>query len=745
MPDSVGSAPDFANWTSPEPSGLDIPVCITKFPTAGASSKEERRLPLRAIVGALRDTRADAKAALPWLKLAAFGDLRTERNSLRHDRNVLSIHGVEGDYDGEQITIERARQILAQAGIAAILYTSPSHTPQAPRWRVLCPTSEALPPAERARLLARLNGLFVGALSRESFTLSQSYYYGAIGEAPHHVVVAIDGRPIDLAHELDAQAIGRPEPPKPPPASVNYQPHALGDGTATRYARKALENECSAIVNAPDGGKHHALNKAAYSIGGLVTAGEIDEGYALGSLADALGAIRHRCEDFAAAERTLRQAFEDGKAARRIVPEAAPAFDPSGLGIFRQKETTGEISPGTPGASKTADPAPGEISPTSPQSPLWVDIDAWEPQAIPRRPWVVPNYLMRGSVSVLSGQGAGGKSSLVVAWTISAATGAPIGEFKPPQPLICVNYNTEDDQDEQRRRYSAALADAGKEPRDIARRVLRCGPQSIGTLFERDQQTGRVVPTTAMQALEYLCEQSGADVLICDPLAELHNAEENDNTAMRAVVAAFRGMAQRLGIAILILHHDRKGNNAPGDMDRMRGASSITGAVRVMLTLTTMSQEEAEKFNIPPDQRRRHFRVDGAKSNYAPAQDAEWWRLSGVEIPNGETVAAARPWSPPGAFDGIAMSTCVAILEAMQRGLSGAPYGSQGKARGELFAMLAAEPFNLPKGQASALIAAWLSTGTITEQADCPSPNSNHRRSGFVVNPAKISEMRHGT
>ena len=352
------------------------------------------------------------------------------------------------------------------------------------------------------------------------------------------------------------------------------------------------------------------------------------------------------------------------------------------------------------------------------------------------------DYFLRGSVSILSGQGAGGKSSLVVAWTISMATGAPMGGFKPPAPMICVNYNTEDDQDEQRRRYSAALANADKDPRDIARRVLRCGPQSIGTLFERDHNTGRVVATAAMRALEDLCEQAGADVLICDPLAELHNAEENDNTAMRAVIAAFRGMAQRLNIAILILHHDRKGNNAPGDMDRMRGASSMGGAVRVALTLTTMSQEEAEKFGIQPDQRRRHFRVDGAKSNYAPAQDAEWWRLSGVEIANGETVAAAAPWAPPGAFDGVSMSTCVAVLDAMHRGINGAPFGSQGKARGELFAMLAAEPFNLPKGQAGALIAAWLASGVLAERADCQSPNSNHRRAGFVVNTAKLSEMR---
>jgi hypothetical protein len=310
----------------------------------------------------------------------------------------------------------------------------------------------------------------------------------------------------------------------------------------------------------------------------------------------------------------------------------------------------------------------GKEAPKASGEPLWVDMDEWTPGAIPKRPWVVPGYFMRGAVSILSGQGAGGKSSLIVCWTVAGSTGATVGDFKPAEPLIMVNYNVEDELDEQRRRYSAALTAAGSDPAAIRNRVIRCGPHDVGTLFERDNNTGRVLPTLAMAALEKLITDSGADVLICDPLAELHNAEENDNTAMRSVVAAFRSMAKRLNIAVMVLHHDRKGNNTPGDMDRMRGASAVSGAVRVALTLSTMSQEEADKFGIAPEDRRRHFRVDGAKSNYAPAQEAEWWRLDGVEIANGETVAACRPWMPPSAFAGLSMGDCVAVLDTMRSG-----------------------------------------------------------------------------
>jgi hypothetical protein len=392
---------------------------------------------------------------------------------------------------------------------------------------------------------------------------------------------------------------------------------------------------------------------------------------------------------------------------------------------------------------ETIDPETGEILP-APLSvpPLWVDEDEPDPAAIPPRPWIVPGYLMRGSVSVLSGQGAGGKSSLVVAWSIALADGKPLGAFHPRDAFKVINYNVEDDQDEQRRRYAAAAIARRMPLSTMAGRIIRCGPHDVGTLFERDPNNGRIFPTPAMDELEKLAKNHLVDVLICDPLAELHNAEENDNTAMRAVIAAFRAMAKRLGIAILILHHDRKGNSAPGDMDRMRGASAVGGAVRVALTLSTMSQEEADRLSIPPESRRAHFRIDGAKSNYAPSQDAEWWRLAGYEIANGETVAACLPWVPPSPFDGLSMADCVAAIDAIHAGTKDGYAWATAKQAGDDWAgRVLTNSHCRTDAQASTIIAAWVKEGVLSEDM-LPSPRRGHKRNAFVVNLEKVSEMR---
>lgn len=95
-------------------------------------------------------------------------------------------------------------------------------------------------------------------------------------------------------------------------------PRQAGDGT--RYGLQALDNECQAILSAPDGAKHDTLNRAAFSIGGLVAAGELAEGPALHALASALAGIASRCEDYPAAQTTLGAAFRAGVAKPREAP-----------------------------------------------------------------------------------------------------------------------------------------------------------------------------------------------------------------------------------------------------------------------------------------------------------------------------------------------------------------------------------------------------------------------------------------
>lgn len=228
---------------SPTESGLDRKLTVTRFNDPKARTKSEPRVSLRTLAAKMPARIAASKAELPLLKLATFGGAKTAKGSLRNNANVLAIEGVEGDYDGERMTVEEACAKLRKAGLSALIYTSPSHRPGKPRWRVLCPTSRPLPPGERERLIARVMGVLDGKLAAESFTLSQTYYYGAVAGQPAPHVELVEGRPVDLADNLDARALDkRGEPYGAPDVEPEDDGDDLsGEPDAERIA-KALDS-----------------------------------------------------------------------------------------------------------------------------------------------------------------------------------------------------------------------------------------------------------------------------------------------------------------------------------------------------------------------------------------------------------------------------------------------------------------------------------------------------------------------
>jgi hypothetical protein len=189
-------------------------MIVTFFSDHAAADKRERDLSLDDLAELIREAMAPSKEQLPWLKLARFGECRKYKEngklgSLRNNEKVVATTGVEGDYDAGEIGFDDAVETLEKAGIQAIVYTSPSHTPQKPRWRVLCPFSAELPASGRDHMMARLHGLFRGAFAPESWVLSQSYYYGSVGDGVRAEVTDATTT-IDLADELDEIAIRKP-------------------------------------------------------------------------------------------------------------------------------------------------------------------------------------------------------------------------------------------------------------------------------------------------------------------------------------------------------------------------------------------------------------------------------------------------------------------------------------------------------------------------------------------------------
>ena len=144
--------------------------------------------------------------------------------------------------------------------------------------------------------------------------------YVIVPPSPGYAIA--DNAPVSEVPDWLLPALCPPEPDRLPAAghSVGPRQNAPRREGASALGNEALNERCHEIRTAGDGSKHRAINEAAFAVGGLVSAGEIEEAHAWAELRDALAAILPRCKDQRAAEKTLARAFREGMARPQSPP-----------------------------------------------------------------------------------------------------------------------------------------------------------------------------------------------------------------------------------------------------------------------------------------------------------------------------------------------------------------------------------------------------------------------------------------
>jgi RecA-family ATPase len=294
----------------------------------------------------------------------------------------------------------------------------------------------------------------------------------------------------------------------------------------------------------------------------------------------------------------------------------------------------------------------------------------------PPRVWLVPGVLTPGAVTLAFGPANQGKSLLMTGWAVSLALGLPTGtSFRPTRAFRVMTLFAEEDGDEQKRRFIAATLAHGVSLDKLTGQVHRLVCSGLATLLSVDNRTGDIGETLVWKAMVAEIRAFRPDVLMLDPLVELHTAEEKDNTKLKAVISKLRELAVAFGMAVVLTHHTRKGEIEPGMLEAARGASAIGGAVRVAFTVIEMTEVEAKTFGIPADRRRYYLRVDEARNAYAPpAYTADWFMKKSIRLSNGEAAGALVPWPAP-----VPVTPDAALVAALVRDIGQGCAAAQGQ------------------------------------------------------------------
>lgn len=554
------SSPDI------KPSPLDRPLTITFFASFAASDKREQTISLRSLTPKIKNTTHSLKAKLPWLKLARFGDLRNpkegvsaDRQSLRHDKNLLAISGIEVDYDQEIVTVDEAVGVLRSAGLGGMVYTSPSHTDDTPRWRVLCPLSHDLPPEARVGMVERLNGLFHGALSGESFTLSQSYYYGSIRNNPSHRIELVDGAFLDERTDLDDGAIGKPKAEYKPTAA----PTSARGENKSKFVEAVIRNALSKVRGAAEGQKHHTLRNQAILLGGYQHVGNYTNTEAVGWLMDALpGTVKDR----KAAATTALWGVEQGAIKPisipdlppRTTPQEPPPFDPTDPGFDPGWEDNVVQFPSDPAPAARIDvPAPPRVE------FLWFTdiepvLDALD---------FVQGLLIEQSSAVIYGASNSGKTFWTTDLALHVSAGLPWNGRRVEQGGVL--YCALEGGIGFRNRVSAWKAERGLASYDLPFAAITC-PLNL-----RDPDAGDVSAMIDAIAASKERMEVPLKMIVIDTLSRaMAGGNENAPEDMGSMVMCMDRIRQVTGAMVLFIHHSGK-DQAKG----ARGHSLLQAAI----------------------------------------------------------------------------------------------------------------------------------------------------------------------
>lgn len=248
------------------------------------------------------------------------------------------------------------------------------------------------------------------------------------------------------------------------------------------------------------------------------------------------------------------------------------------------------------------------------------------------RPWLVPDWIPLRQVTLLSGDGGGGKSQLGLQLQAAASAGRDwLG--LPVTPCRSLGLYAEDDQDELHRRLRGIVDLMGLDAAGLCDMHWRSVVGESADLIEIDER-GAVRPTAYYRRVERTALGFKARLLILDALANFYGGDEIRRRQVNAFLGLLRELAVKMdGAVVLLAHPSLAGINSGSGLS---GSTHWNNAVRSRLYLTRTTGEDAD-----PDERE----LTRLKANYAGAGDVlrlRWQRggFVALDAPTGIDRAA---------------------------------------------------------------------------------------------------------
>jgi RecA-family ATPase len=177
--------------------------------------------------------------------------------------------------------------------------------------------------------------------------------------------------------------------------------------------------------------------------------------------------------------------------------------------------------------------------------------------------WLVKDLWAQEAVGIVGGEPKCGKTFLALDLAVSVASGTPcLRAFPVSVAGRVLLYAAEDPLDEVRRRLEGICAAAGLELADLDLQVIT-------------EPTLRLDLKAVRCNLEETVAKLQPRLLILDPFVRLHRIDENASGEVAPLLAYLRALQRRHGLAVLVVHHAKKGAGGIRAGQALRGSSEF--------------------------------------------------------------------------------------------------------------------------------------------------------------------------
>ncbi len=165
------------------------------------------------------------------------------------------------------------------------------------------------------------------------------------------------------------------------------------------------------------------------------------------------------------------------------------------------------------------------------------------------------------------------------------------------------------------------------------RTIRKRSSNSGGVDDNRWSESNEWIDAVLDPRVEETIAEHGFDLFIIDPWAVFYSGKENDNDEVEAALDKLRDLSMRQRVAVWIIHHLGKSNEARDPEDLWRGASRLADWASTRITLLPhYTERQAEAQGMTRQQARRYVDVKFLRrstptEDFSMVLDSEtgWW------------------------------------------------------------------------------------------------------------------------